>query len=87
MRVTPPYLGQGDITAGAMASGQIHAQQISLTCIVTDLLDQDQGLEVIIDAARSQSDEVLGVVSANLDHVHPFARNQQLWVRREVSSS
>jgi hypothetical protein len=87
MRVTLPHLGQGDIAAGAVASGQIHAQQISLAGIVTDSLEQHQGLEVIVGAARSQSDEVLDVVSANLDHVHPLARNQHLQVRREVSSS
>ena len=60
IRVTLPYLGQGDIAAGAVASGQIHAQQISLAGMVTDLLEQDQEVEAIIDAARSQSDEVLG---------------------------
>ncbi len=60
IRVTLPYLGQGDIAAGAVASGKIHAQRISLAGIVTDLLEQDQALEAIIDAARTQSDEVLG---------------------------
>ena len=58
--VTMPYLGQEDIVAGAVASGAINAQQVSLAGIVTDLLEQDQVLEATIDAARSQSNEVLG---------------------------
>jgi exopolysaccharide biosynthesis WecB/TagA/CpsF family protein len=82
INVMLPYLGQGDLAAGAVASGQIHAQQISLAGIVTDLLEQDQALEVIMNAASSDADEVLGVVSANLDHIHHFARNQQLQVHR-----
>jgi exopolysaccharide biosynthesis WecB/TagA/CpsF family protein len=81
-----PNLGGGHIAAGTVASGQIQARQISLAGIVTDLLEQDQAVEVIIDAARSQLDEVLGVVSANLDHVHHFARNQQLQVSREAGT-
>ncbi len=60
INVMLPYLGQEEIAAGAVASGQIQAQQISLAGIVTDLLEQDQALEAIIDAARTQSDEVLG---------------------------
>jgi hypothetical protein len=60
IRVTMPYLGQEDIVAGALASALIHTQQISLAGIVTDLLAQDQVLEATIDAARSQSNEVLG---------------------------
>jgi exopolysaccharide biosynthesis WecB/TagA/CpsF family protein len=86
INVTPPNLGQGYIAAGTVASGQIQAQRISLAGIVTDLLERDQAVEVIIDAARSQSDEVLGVVSANLDHVHHFARNQRLQVSREAGT-
>ena len=42
INVTLPYLGQGDIAAGTVTSGQIQAQQISLAGIVTDLLEQDQ---------------------------------------------
>src|SRR5687768_15422134 len=49
------------------------APQINLAGIITDLLEFDQALEMIVNAARGSSDEVLGVVSINLDHVHHFA--------------
>ena len=54
------------------------ASQINLAGIITDLLEFDQALEMIINAARGGSDEVLGVVSINLDHVHHFAGKQHL---------
>jgi exopolysaccharide biosynthesis WecB/TagA/CpsF family protein len=57
-------------------SSQTRAPQINLAGIVTDLLEQDQALEMIFKAARGGTDEVLGVVSVNLDHVHYFARSQ-----------
>jgi exopolysaccharide biosynthesis WecB/TagA/CpsF family protein len=54
------------------------ALQVNLAGVVTDLLERDDALEVIIDAARGGSDEVLGVASINLDHIHHFGSGKPL---------
>jgi exopolysaccharide biosynthesis WecB/TagA/CpsF family protein len=59
--------------------------QINLAGIITDLLEPDQALEMIIGAARGGFDEVLGVGSVNLDHVHHFAGKQHLQTSRRPS--
>jgi len=67
------------------APGDNPPPQINLAGIVTDLLEQDQAIKVIIDAACGRSDEVLGVVSVNLDHIHHFAKIQHLQPRQSSS--
>jgi N-acetylglucosaminyldiphosphoundecaprenol N-acetyl-beta-D-mannosaminyltransferase len=52
------------------------ALQVNLAGVVTDLLRRNDALEVIIDAARGGSDEVLGVASINLDHIHHFGNGK-----------
>lgn len=52
--------------------------QVNLAGVVTDLLERNDALEVIIDAARGGSDEVLGVASINLDHIHHFGSGKPL---------
>jgi len=60
----------------AMSRAAAAAHQVDLAGTITDLLHQGEALEIIIDAARNRSDEVLGVVSVNLDHVHHFGTSQ-----------
>ncbi len=46
--------------------------RVQLAGIATDLLEVDDAIGLVIDHARQPSDEVLAVVSVNLDHLHHF---------------
>lgn len=46
--------------------------QVELAGITTDLLEVDAALGLILEYATARSDETLGVVSINLDHLHHF---------------
>jgi N-acetylglucosaminyldiphosphoundecaprenol N-acetyl-beta-D-mannosaminyltransferase len=59
--------------------------QVNLGGIVADLLEQDQAIQAIVEAASTGSDEVLGVVSVNLDHIHHFAGSQHFQARENES--
>lgn len=69
------------------SAGEPHSTppQVNLGGIVADLLEQDQAIQAIVEAASTGSDEVLGVVSVNLDHVHHFAGSQPFQARENKS--
>jgi exopolysaccharide biosynthesis WecB/TagA/CpsF family protein len=46
--------------------------KVQLGGIVTDLLEVDDAIGIIIEHARVGRDDLLGVVSLNLDHLHHF---------------
>jgi exopolysaccharide biosynthesis WecB/TagA/CpsF family protein len=46
--------------------------QVQLAGLTSDLFEVDDAIDLIVEHARSDSGEVLGVVSVNLDHVHHF---------------
>ncbi|MET9018387.1 WecB/TagA/CpsF family glycosyltransferase [Actinopolymorpha sp. NPDC004070] len=46
--------------------------RVQLAGVTTDLLDENDAVSLIIDHAMTPHEEVLAVVSANLDHLHHF---------------
>lgn len=69
------------------AGGPPTATQVNLGGIGADLLEQDQAIQAIVEAARNELDQVLGVVSVNIDHIHHFAGSQHFQAGQGTSTS
>lgn len=70
LRVPPPPPRDG-ATARPTPVGT-DPRQVTLCGCRVDLLSADEAVEIILEAARVRQPVPLGVVSANLDHVHHF---------------